>query len=317
MSEITSILQREDRFLVVTHVNPDGDAIGSLLGMFLTLSERGKTCSPMLGENLPKSYHFLPGKDSLITSPEQLTYEPDWIICLDVAEKKRISGDIEVFLDKAKLINIDHHPTNPLFGDVNLVNSEAASTAEMVYEALTLDGQVISADAAKCLYTGLVTDTGCFRYGSVTSHTFRVAAQLLDTGFQSYDVTRRLFEEFPLRRFQLEKLLLDRMEILLDGRLSISSLYGADFTALGAEPADSEGFVGRLKEIQGVEVSVLITALSDGLTKASFRSQGGLDVAAIAAAFGGGGHHRASGLRSTLPPEALKEKIIAAIKESL
>ena len=317
MSKITSILQREDRFLVVTHISPDGDAIGSLLGMFLALTSRGKTCHPMLDDNIPELYHFLPGIESIITSPEQMTYEPKWIICLDVAAKNRISGDIDVFLGKAQLINIDHHPTNPMFGDLNWVNTEAASTAELVYEVLTQNGDIVSSDAAKCLYTGLVADTGCFRFGSVNRHTFQIAARLLDTGFQSYDVTRRLYEEFPLRRFHLEKLVLDRMEILLDGRLSLSSLYQNDFASLGAEPSDSENFVTRLRQIQGVEVSVLITELSNELTKASFRSKGRLDVAAIAATLGGGGHHRASGLRSTLPPEALKEKIIAAIEASL
>ncbi len=197
--EIAGIVQNEDKFLVVSHVNPDGDAVGSLLGMYLALSEMGKQVWPFSGEKFPDLFDFLPGINALITTPEGIDDTPAWIIALDVAEERRICGDIKLFREKAKLINIDHHPTNPEFGDLNYVKPAATSTAELVHEVLAGAGYKISADVGKCLYTGLITDTGGFRFSGVDSTTLRVGAEMLGSGFDSYQVTRHLFEEVLTR----------------------------------------------------------------------------------------------------------------------
>lgn len=317
IQKIANILREEDHFLIVTHVNPDGDAIGSLLGLHLALAEMGKRSRPLAGEPFPELYDFLPGRGSVITDANRLNQPPKWIMCLDVASKERISGDISRFRDNAQLINIDHHPTNPWFGHLNLVVPGATSTAELVYKVLKEAGYRLSPDAGKCLYTGLVTDTGCFRFSGVNSETLMMGAEMLCAGFESFEVTRHLYEEFPLRRLRLEQLLLERLEILLDGRLVLSTLYHEDFERLGAHMSESENLVNRLREFRGVEVGLLMTEMPDKVIRMSFRSKGNVDVSSVAKSLGGGGHRHAAGAKSTLPLPKLKEKIIQAIATAL
>jgi len=317
MNEIAEILRREDRFLVVSHINPDGDAIGSLLGMYLALREMGKEAWALSADAVPYNYGFLPGKKAILTGSEVGSLSPRWILALDTATEARISGDIGSLRDRARLINIDHHPTTPAYGDLNLIDSQATSTAEIVYKLLTAVGCRLSADVGKCLYTGLVTDTGCFRFSGVTSHTLRIAAELLEPGLDSYDVTRHLFEEHPIARMKLEGMMLERLEILLDGKLLISTLHFEDFDRVGADHSDSENLVNRLRESRGVQAGILITGMAGGIFRVSLRSKGRLDVAAIAALLGGGGHRNAAGLRTNLPLEELKRKLVNAVAQGL
>jgi phosphoesterase RecJ-like protein len=317
IQKIAEILRKEDRFLIVTHVNPDGDAIGSLLGLHGALAEMGKHSRPVSREKLPEIYDFLPRFSEVLTDTSLLNVTPKWILSLDVASEERIAGDIARFRDKASLINIDHHHTNPGFGDLNFIAPNATSTAELVHKVLKAAGYKLSADTGKCLYTGLVTDTGCFRFSGVTSETLLLAAEMLGPGFDSFEVTRHLYEEFPLRRLKLERLVLERIEVLLDGQLILSTLYQADFERLGAQMYESENLVNRLRECQGVEVGVLITQMPDQAIRISFRSKGAIDVSSVAQSIGGGGHRRAAGAKSTLPLPELKEKIIQSIATAL
>jgi len=317
IQKIAKILREEDRFLIVTHVNPDGDAVGSLLGLHLALREMGKISWPVASEQFPELYDFLPGRDALITDVTRVNEPPKWIVSLDVASKERISGDIVRFADKVQLINIDHHPTNPGFGELNFIVPGASSTAELAYKVLKETGYKLSRDAGKCLYTGLVTDTGCFRFAGVNSETLLLGAELLAAGFDSFEVTRYLYEEFPLRRLRLEQLVFERIEILLEGRLVLSTLYHTDFDRLGAHMSETENLVNRLRECKGVEVGVLITEMPDKVIRMSFRSKGNLDISAVAKSIGGGGHRHAAGARSNLPLPEAKEKIIQAIQTAL
>jgi bifunctional oligoribonuclease and PAP phosphatase NrnA len=316
ISRIAEIIQDHDHFLVLTHTNPDGDAVGSLLGMHLALQEMGKQSWAISGEPLPSQYDFLGARGKVISAPQAINGSPAWIIALDCASEDRMSPDVSAFRPAAGLINIDHHVTNPLFGDVNMVEVEAACSAELVLKVLKSAGYWLSPSVAKCLYTGLITDTGCFRYSGVTSRTFRVAADLLESGFNSYEVCRHLYEEFPLSRFQLEALVLDRMEMMLQGTLVVSTLYEDDFRRLSVDTSETENLVNRLREIRGVEAGVLITQVSDHLTRVSLRSKGQLNVAQIAKSFGGGGHIRAAGFKTVLPPELVKTKLVEAVAEA-
>ncbi len=314
--KIAQILDAEDSFLVVTHINPDGDAIGSLLGTALALREMGKMVVPLLSHKIPRMYHFLPGQGEVLSKVEDIPFEPQWIIALDCAEEYRISGDVKPLRRDARLINIDHHPTNPLYGDINLVEPPATSTAEIVYQILKATSYTPSPGVAKCLYTGLVTDTGGFRFAGVNSRTLQLAAELLDTGFDSYEVTKQVYEEYPLGRLYLERTMLERVEVLVDGKLIVSMLVSGDFEKLGLDPSDAEDLVNRLKEVRGSEVGVLITEVDDDVTRVSLRSKGRIDVSKIAQSFGGGGHRRAAGIRTTLSPEEVKKGIEEAVKNA-
>ena len=317
IEKIASILKTGDCFLVVTHINPDGDALGSLLGMHLALVEMGKHSAALSADRFPEIYDFLPGHEQVVPGLKSLTDQPQFIIAVDAAEENRISGDLSAIRSQAKLINIDHHETNPGFGDVNYVQPEATSTAELVHEILKKAGHKLSATVGKCLYTGLVTDTGGFRFAGVNSRTLRIGAEMLAAGFDSYDVVRPLYEEYPIRRIYLERLVLERLEILLDGRLVMSTLYSEDFDKFGADMSETENLVNRLRENKGVLAGILFTTLPDNVVRVSFRSKDSLNVSAIAKMLGGGGHSHAAGLRSTLPLHELKEKIVQAVAEAL
>jgi phosphoesterase RecJ-like protein len=317
IKKIADILLSENDFLVATHINPDGDAVGSLLGMTLALQEMGKRAWAHFPNGLPPTFEFLPGRNLLKPDPAAISPAPRWIIALDTATENRIAGDISGLRPAASLINIDHHRTNPGFGHVNLIDPLAASTAEIVHRIIKAAGRPISAAVAKCLYTGLVSDTGCFRFGTVTSSSLQIGAELLSTGVVSYEVTQALYEENPMSRIRLECLVLERVEILLDGALAVSTVSTQDLAAVGATQDDTENLVDRLRQIQGVEVGALITQVSDKLTRASLRSKGRLDVSAIAAGLGGGGHRGASGLRAALSPAEVKREIVKAVEGAL
>ncbi|MBI5251375.1 MAG: bifunctional oligoribonuclease/PAP phosphatase NrnA [Desulfomonile tiedjei] len=314
--EIPELLRSQDRFVVVSHANPDGDAIGSLLGMYLALREMGKKAWPLGDRPFPVTYDFLPGASDLITDPKDVD-APEWIIAVDVAEEHRISGDISSFRHTARLINIDHHPTNPAFGALNFIDARATSSAELVHKLLKEAGYRISTDVGKCLYTGLVTDTGGFRFAGVTGKTLEIAAEMLGPGLDSYEITRHLFEEYPLARLHLERIVLERAEILLDDRLILSTLHETDFSNVRAELSDGENLVNRLREFRGVRAACLITVMGNGLIRVSFRSKGNLDVAKIAQSLGGGGHRAAAGVKSTLPLLELRKTIIEALQLAL
>lgn len=317
LQKIAEILRSSDGFLVVTHVNPDGDAVGCLLGLWQALREMGKQSWALVGDELPDMYDFLPGSQEVLTNPGRINDPPSWIVSVDVATRDRISGDLGPFMNSTKLINIDHHPTNPDFGDLNLVEPKATSTAEVIFRVLKEAGYKSSVDVAKCLYTGLVTDTGCFRFAGVRAETLLVAAEMLSAGVDSYEVTRHLYEEFPLSRMELEKLLLERAEMFFGGKLIISTLYSDDFHRLGAHFSESENLVNRLRQFRGVEVGLLMTQMSDSLVRVSLRSKGNIDVSLLAASMGGGGHRRAAGLKSSLPLPQIKQRLVDSMEAAL
>ncbi|MDA8407407.1 MAG: bifunctional oligoribonuclease/PAP phosphatase NrnA [Deltaproteobacteria bacterium] len=317
IEQIAEIINKHDNFLVITHVNPDGDAIGSLLGMYLALREMGKTAAPVLGTKFPALFEFLPGKDDVLIGLESINFDPTYIISLDVAAENRISPQVDALRETATLINVDHHPTNPGYGNINHIQRHANSTTQLVYEILEKAGHPLSIDVGKCLYTGLITDTGCFKFAGVTSKTFELAAKLLEPGVDNYEITRYLFEEFAVSRLALEKLMLERLEILLDGKLVLSHLDLEDFEEIGADLSEGENLVNRLRETRGVEVGGLITKLSDNLCKVSLRSKGLIDVSAIASELGGGGHRRAAGIKASMSPQKLRIRLLELISTAL
>jgi bifunctional oligoribonuclease and PAP phosphatase NrnA len=317
IDQIASTLSEQDGFVVVTHVNPDGDAIGSLLGMHLALKEMGKTSVAFLGADFPESFAFLPGKGEVKVGFDSLGFEPSCVIAIDVAAEDRIAPTLSDLRKTFCLINIDHHPTNPGYGDINFIRANANSSTQLVHELLCKMGHRLTVDVAKCLYTGLVTDTGCFKFSGVTSHTFQLAAKLLEPGLDSYDITKCLFEELPASRLTLERLMLERLEFLLGGKLALSYLDIDDYKRIGAALSEGESIVNRLRETRGVEVGGLITALADNSCKVSLRSKGLIDVSSIASELGGGGHRRAAGIKSPINCKDLRIKLIGLIHSSL
>ena len=292
-------LRTRDRFLLTAHEGPDGDALGSLLGMHHLLSKLGKDSVMFLAAKefpLPIEYRFLPLEEVFHEAPADMADRT--IVFLDCGNIDRMPVDFLVDGGNRKL-NIDHHHDNTRFGDVNLVCPAASCTAEVVYDLAHVLGVPVDAEMAMPLYVGLITDTGKFMYENTNAHTHRVAAELIDAGVNVDDTYRRLYEHVPIEKLRLVARALDGVERHCGNRLVTSYITAEDYAATGAGEEMTEGVIDHLRSIEGTKVAAVIRDLGNrgrAARKVSLRSsEGDVDVSAIARKQGGGGHKRAAG----------------------
>jgi phosphoesterase RecJ-like protein len=314
LNAVVDALRTNDRFLVVTHENPDGDALGSMLGATLGLRALGKDAVMLLaGEApLPGEYRFLPLDDLLRTVPDDAGERV--LLAVDCANESRL-GDVPGLLERAPLvIDVDHHHDNTRFGTVNLVVPEASSTAEVVRDLLRELGVELTPEIAEALYVALVTDTGRFQYSNTTPKALRLAAELVESGADVHGIFRRVYETVQFAKLKLLARALDRAQLFDGGRLVVSCLLREDFATAGAEEPYSEGIIDYLRQVEGAELVALIREPPrDGgpAHRISLRSsRDELDVSAIARKAGGGGHRRAAGFSS----EATVEEIVEFVR---
>jgi bifunctional oligoribonuclease and PAP phosphatase NrnA len=322
MDAVVEELRSAQKFLLTTHENPDGDALGSLLGMYQLLKQLGKDACMFLGAHefpLPWEYRQMPLDEVQNEPPADL--DARTVVFLDCGNIDRMPVD---FLQRAgiHIVNVDHHHDNTRFGTVNLVDSQASCTAEIVWELAKELGAELTLEMAEPLYIGLVTDTGKFMYTNTSARSHRMAAELIEAGVDTHRIYRRLYEDLPYARVQLLSRALNRLQRLDGGVVTATSLTRADYEETGALESDSEGIVDHLRSIQGTKVAVLLRELlSDdrsGLHKVSMRATDGtVDVSRIARGLGGGGHRQAAGATTDLPPDELLETIRRGIKEQL
>ena len=296
-NDILSALKEADSVLVATHIYPDGDALGSQLALGECLESLGKNVFLYSEEKVSHLYDFLPGCGKLRHSLPDLS-GIDCVVSVDCADRLRLGQAADHLLTAKRLIMIDHHAGHKLFGDLQWVDPSRASTGEMVYDLVVALGAEISPDAAYCLYTALVSDTGSFVYSSTTADTFRVAAELVGLGVKPSDVAGKLFDNFTVNRLNLLKLVLDSLEIHSDKRVAIITVTGEMFGQTGTVPADTENFINYPRSLASVRVAAFIKETRPGVVSVSLRSKGSdCDVAALAAEFGGGGHRNAAGFK--------------------
>jgi phosphoesterase RecJ-like protein len=301
---IVAALRSHDRFLVTTHENPDGDALGSLLAMALGLRRLGKDAEMIIGPDtpLPREYDFMP-LDGLRREPPADSGDRV-LLAVDCAKAERI-GDAAA-LDRAPLVlDVDHHHDNTRFGDLNLIVPDASSTSEIVADLLVLLGVEITPDLAEPLYIALVTDTGRFQYSNTTPKALRLAADLVEAGADVHHVFQQVYENVDFAKLKLLARVLERAQVYEGGRVVISHLVRGDFEAAGAEEPYSEGLIDYLRSVEGAQLVALIREppREEGPThRISLRSSADeIDVSAIARAAGGGGHRQAAGFSSELP----------------
>ncbi|HZO96597.1 MAG TPA: bifunctional oligoribonuclease/PAP phosphatase NrnA [Gaiellaceae bacterium] len=316
MTELTAAadtLGRNDRFLVATHENPDGDALGSMLGAALGLRELGKDALMYLAGDapLPREYDFLPLEELLREPPGDLDRRV--LLAVDCANERRLGPDRGV-VERARLVvDVDHHHDNSRFGDVNLIVADASSTAEIVRDLLAELGVALTPQIAEALYVGLVTDTGRFQYTNTSPKAFRLAAELVEAGADVHGIFRRVYETVEFAKLKLKGRALERARVFEGGRLVVSDLRRSDFTEVAAGEAYSEGIIDDLRQAEGVELVALIREPpTDGgpTHRVSLRSsRDEVDVSAIARQMGGGGHRQAAGFSSELPVEEIVEFI--------
>jgi len=290
--------------VLATHVNPDGDALGSLLGLADILQGMGKEVFAYLEEPVSSMYDFLPNCstakhdiDALQNFVREAGPENVVSIALDSGDAERLGKVKDILLAYFPFLVIDHHRGHRPFGDELWLDNECSSTGEMVYELALHMGMEVSLPAAFCLYVAIVTDTGSFRYDCTSSRTLRIAADLLDKGVKPAEAAENIYDNYTLARLRLMELVLSTLTVHASGRIGIISVSAAMLEESGAEPQDVEGFVNYPRSLRSVEVAAFIKETKDGTVSVSLRAKGKVDVAVIAAAFNGGGHRNAAGFR--------------------
>jgi phosphoesterase RecJ-like protein len=321
LERVATELRARDRFLLTAHEGPDGDALGSLLGMHKVLTQLGKDSVMFMAAKefpLPIEYRFLPLEEVFHEPPADMADRT--VIFLDCGNIDRVPVEW-LTAGGNDIINIDHHHDNTCFGDINLVEVGSSCTAEIVYDLALLLGVRITPEIAAALYVGLITDTGKFMYENTNAHTHRVAADLIDAGVNVDDTYRRLYEHVPLEKLRLVSRALEGIERYCDNRLVVSYITAADYEATGAGEEMTEGLIDYLRSIDGTKVAAVIRDLGNrgrAARKVSLRSSAGdVDVSAIARLNGGGGHKRAAGFSTDLEIKPLVEFLIREVSGQL
>jgi bifunctional oligoribonuclease and PAP phosphatase NrnA len=299
--EVVAALRDNDRFLVTTHENPDGDALGSLLAMHLALQGLGKDTVMYLGgaAPLPAEYQFL-ALDGLARQPPA-DHPQRVLVAVDCAQESRIV-DPAVAARAPLTVNVDHHHDNTRFGDVNLVVPEASSTGELLADLFAELGIALTPELAEPLYTALVTDTGRFQYANTTPKALRLAADLIEAGADAHKVFQGVYETVQFAKLKLLARALERARVYEGGRVVVSYLLRNDFPEVGAAEPYSEGIIDHLRAVEGAQLAALIREPpreGEPVRKVSLRSSvDEIDVSAIARKRGGGGHRQAAGFSS-------------------
>ena len=299
---VVEALRGRDRFLVTTHENPDGDALGSLLAAHVALTQLGKDAVMFLPgpAPLPGEYRFLPLDGLLRELPDDAAERT--LLAVDCANESRLGADAAALHSAPYTVNVDHHHDNSRFGDVNLVDAAASSTGEVLRDVFGELGVELTPELAEPLYVALVTDTGRFQYANTTPKALRLAAELVEAGANVHKVFQGVYESVQFAKLKLLARALERAQVYEGGRLVISYLLRDDFAQVGAVEPYSEGIIDFLRAVEGAEMAALIREPPRGGSPArrvSLRaSHDELDVSAIARASGGGGHRQAAGFSS-------------------
>ena len=321
IDEVLAELRSRERFLLTAHEGPDGDALGSLLGMHHLLGQLGKDSVMFMAAKefpLPIEYRFLPLEEVFHEAPADMADRT--IVFLDCGNIDRMPVDFLTDGDNFR-INIDHHHDNTRFGDVNLVETTASSTAEIVYDLAMALGAEITPEMASALYVGLITDTGKFMYENTNARTHRIAADLIDAGVAVDETYRRLYEHVPIEKLRLLSRALEGIRRYCGERLVVSHITAADYEASGGGEEMTEGIIDHLRSIEGCKVAAMVRDKGDrgrAARKVSLRSSDGeVDVSAMARAHGGVGHKRAAGFSTDLELDDLVSFLCGEVKAQL
>ncbi len=302
-------------FLVTTHEGPDGDAVGSSLALCCYLKRLGKDVTVYFSDPVPDLYAFLPMADSVVHAIPDRPFDVCFV--LDVGEFRRAGEELGSFSKVGKFINIDHHLLCDQFGAINLIDAEAAATGVLIHRIIRGAGHEIDYDTALCIYTAVITDTGSFRYSNANPEAFAVAGEMVACGVNAWFVSERLYESQPRQRLELLALALATLTVSPRGDVASVTVTLDMYEKTGTNAELTDGFVNYPRSIRGVEVAVFFREVKPGLFKAGFRSKGKVNVAALAAEFGGGGHHNAAGCTITGPLEEVREQVFSHLARVL
>lgn len=313
IDQILKCIKKSKNIVIVTHENPDGDAVGSSLAMYHALKGLKKNVDIIIPE-YAKCFNELPGIDEVIKESDKVY---DLAISLDVATDKLLNIWVKYFREANQRIVIDHHSTNTMFGDINYVDLSAPACAQVVYMLIKHYRWKITPEIGTCIMAGIITDTGGFQYSGVSKDTFNIAAELLDVGVNISKVYKKVFDTKTKSSFELRRIAIDRMEFLEDGKIAFTYVTNEDERKVNAGVGDYEGIVSEGRSVEGVEVSIFLHELKDGEFKISLRSNSYVNVSDVCIMFGGGGHIRAAGAKMTADPLVIRDKVVNEVKRQL
>ena len=307
VKECADILREKDNILILTHANPDGDTLGSGFALCRALMKIGKICAVINADDIPKKYNYL--FDDIV----EIKFKPDYVVAVDVATVNLLGGLEEQYkIDMC----IDHHSTNTEYANLLLLEDVPAA-CQIMYEVVLALGVEVDKKIADCLYTGLTTDTGCFRYDSTTAQTYRVAADLIDAGADNGRINRIMFETKSKTYARLERLAIESMRFYEHERVAVITVTQEMFQLTGSNAQETEGLAPLTRQIEGVEIGITIQERPDGTCKASIRTFESVNAAKLAARFGGGGHAQAAGCKFDCDVKEARRLLVDKCREML
>jgi bifunctional oligoribonuclease and PAP phosphatase NrnA len=316
IDRIIEAIRDSRTFCVVGHVRPDGDCVGSQLGITLALRNQGKDVVCWNENRIPQKYEFL-DREHVIHQPKA-GQEFDCVIATDAASFERLGSVASCVARRKLLINIDHHESNTRYGDLNWVSAREPSTGELIFRLLKIAKWPITKPIADCLFTAISTDTGSFQYASTRPGTYHVAGELVRRGADLARICDEVYQSYPLSRARLLRHVYSNFRLTHQNQIAYFWLKQADYARTGADSCDSEGLIDHIRAIEPVVVACVFEEISPDLTRISLRSKSGkINVNEIAAQFGGGGHPAAAGARLAGSPLSTQRKVVAAIKKAL
>lgn len=315
LDKILEKINNVNSIVILTHENPDGDAIGTSLALYNSLKIYGKNNVELIIPECPKTFMFLPGANEIKKSTEINNFE--LAIAIDCASYDMLCGGEEYFQNAESTIVIDHHGTNTMYGDLNFVNPDAPACAEVMIVALNKFGIDIDKNIGTCLLAGIITDTGGFKYQGVTAETFEFVARLLNKGVNVSSTYRKVLQVKTKSAFELSRVASDRLEFFFDGKVAFTYVTLEDYQKFGCSYGDHEGIVDMGRDIEGIEVSIFVREIQGKGLKVSLRSNEAVDVDGIALLYGGGGHQKAAGFSIKGSIESVKEMILEEVRHYL
>ena len=314
--QVGGLIDAHDEILIFGHKDADGDTLGCSLGFAEALRTIGKKAWVIIPPPVPQMYEWLPGYDHIVDRPPAGA-DPQLVLFFDAGNMERSGTSVRHIAAHATIVNIDHHLTNAMFGDINVIDPDAAAVGEMVVDMLDTYGYEITPSIATNLYTAIMTDTGGFRHENTTAHALEYAARLAQLGANPGLIASMVYKSRPLTTLKLNALSLAEMRVEAEGRLVWSTVTRQMLKEAGAVMAEAEGIIDNLNSIGGLDLAILFKEVSERMTKISVRSRGAVDAAALTAEFGGGGHLRAAGAEIAEPMNVAIEQVIAAAHTAL
>lgn len=314
MEQIARLIKNADSIIVITHIAPDGDALGSAFALGLAFESIGKKVSVYLEEPVPRMLDFLPGKHLVVDNTDGTW---DLAVCVDTSDLNRLGKGSHIYKATLKRVVIDHHTTNDMKADGLWIDKKAAAAGEMVYSLMKHMNIKLNHDIAINLYTAIATDTGGFRYSNTRSETHLIAADLLTFDIPFADVAKKVFDTVSYSKMELMKKTMQNLTLHCNGKVAVSWLLNDDITTVNAQPDDFEGLVNIGRNLEGVEVSLFLREEKPNYYKGSLRANDYVDVAEISSIFSGGGHMRAAGFSVEGNLQDNIKRIVAEIEKVL